>query len=96
MKSWITTAWRWLTTTRYLRLLEEESARMRAEITHLKQENFALVNSLLGTAGVPPIEVHRVDRPMSPARPHAWAQTARLRERAAFNEMVQKARGDQS
>ncbi len=35
---------------RYVRLLEDEVERLRAE-------NRALVNSLLGTAGIPPIDV---------------------------------------
>lgn len=41
--------WRTLTTTRYTRLLEEEVARLRAE-------NRAMMNSLLGTAGIPPVD----------------------------------------
>ena len=48
---------------RYVCLLEdelarsrEESERERAEIARLRLENRALLNSLLGTAGVPPVE----------------------------------------
>jgi hypothetical protein len=43
-------AWRRITSTRYTRALEAEVARLRAE-------NRALLNSILGIAGVPPITV---------------------------------------
>jgi hypothetical protein len=42
--------WRRITATRYTRLLEADVARLRAE-------NRALLNSILGIAGVPPITV---------------------------------------
>src|ERR1700722_9321734 len=42
--------WRQITVTRYTRALEAEVARLRAE-------NRALLNSILGIAGVPPITV---------------------------------------
>src|SRR6202451_259789 len=42
--------WRRITATRYTRALEAEVARLRAE-------NRALLNSILGIAGVPPITV---------------------------------------
>jgi len=42
--------WRRVTATRYTRVLEAEVARLRAE-------NRALMNSILGIAGVPPITV---------------------------------------
>jgi len=42
--------WRRITATRYTRTLEAEVARLRAE-------NRALLNSILGIAGVPPIQV---------------------------------------
>ena len=65
---------------RYVRMLEEEVARLRAE-------NRALVNSLLGTAGFPPIaldeEVRRGPVAMSPVRRRTWTQIAREREAAA-------------
>ena len=54
--------WRRLTTTRRARILETELARERAanaeqgiEITRLRAENRALLNSILGIAGVPPV-----------------------------------------
>ncbi len=65
---------------RYVRMLEEEVARVRAE-------NRALVNSLLGTAGFPPVsledDVRRGAMAMSPVRRRTWAQIARDRELAA-------------
>jgi hypothetical protein len=44
------TIWRRITATRYTRALEADVARLRAE-------NRALLNSILGIAGVPPITV---------------------------------------
>jgi hypothetical protein len=65
---------------RYVRMMEEELARLRAE-------NRALVNSLLGTAGFPPItlddELRRGPVAMSPVRRRTWTQIARDREAAA-------------
>src|ERR1700677_517238 len=46
----IQTVWRKITATRYTRALEAEVARLRAE-------NRALLNSILGIAGVPPSTV---------------------------------------
>ena len=65
---------------RYVRTLEEEVARLRAE-------NRALVNSLLGTAGFPPVlgdeEVKRGGVGMAAVRRRTWSQIARDREMAA-------------
>jgi len=65
---------------RYVLLLEEEVARLRAE-------NYALVNSLLGTAGFPPIspddDAKRGVVGLSPVRRRTWTQIARDREMAA-------------
>jgi hypothetical protein len=53
--------WRRITTTRYARALEEEilphMRAQQAEITRLRSENRALLNSILGIAGLPPIVV---------------------------------------
>lgn len=73
--------WHWLVTSRYTRALEEEVARLRAE-------NRALVNSLLGTAGVPPLVIHEAALPGSaegkavvPAvRRRSWQQIGRMLE----------------
>jgi hypothetical protein len=65
---------------RYVLLLEEEVARLRAE-------NRALVNSLLGTAGFPPIspedDARRGIVGLPPVRRRTWTQIARERELAA-------------
>ncbi len=65
---------------RYVLLLEEDVARLRAE-------NRALVNSLLGTAGFPPISPEDDTRRglvgLPPVRRRTWTQIARERELAA-------------
>ena len=68
---------------RYVRMLEEEVARLRTE-------NRALVNSLLGTAGFPPIslddELRRDVTALPPVRRRTWTQIARERELAASKD----------
>ena len=70
---------------RYVLLLEEEVGRLRAE-------NRALVNSLLGTAGFPPVlgedEARRGGVGMPPVRRRTWTQIAREREMAAGKSTV--------
>ena len=72
---------------RYVLLLEEETARLRAE-------NRALVNSLLGTAGFPPISPEEDARRglvgLSPVRRRTWTQIAREREYAAGKNASEK------
>ena len=78
---------------RYLRELEEDLTReradncvMREEVAALRAENRALVNSLLGTAGIPPIEPAGAAQsgsagPTGPAtRRRSWSQIALTRE----------------
>jgi hypothetical protein len=60
--------------TRYVAMLEGEVVRLRAE-------NRAMLNSLLGTAGFPPVEAE----PMKPVelartRRRSWPQIQRMRE----------------
>ena len=65
--------------TRYVRLLEEEVERLRAE-------NRALLNSLLGTAGFPPLETQpaAAGKPaIARLRRRSWHQLAAWREREA-------------
>ena len=57
---------RWLkhiVRSKYVALLEEEVARERAESERLRAENRALMNSLLGTAGFPPVEFPETPKP---------------------------------
>jgi hypothetical protein len=72
---------------RYVRGLEDEAARLRAE-------NRALLNSLLGTAGIPPLDPERTPGPMAPTvRRRSWPQIAADREFAALrknNSMVRR------
>ena len=59
---------------RYLRGLEDEVARLRAE-------NRALLNSLLGTAGLPPLGPEAPRGPLvSSVRRRSWPQIAASRE----------------
>jgi hypothetical protein len=62
---------------KYVRALEEESARLRAE-------NRALLNSLLGTAGIAPLETTRPPGPLAPhTRRRSWPQIAQSLESTA-------------
>ena len=45
---WMKEFWKWLSASRYVRALEAEVERLRAE-------NRALMNSILGIAGIPPV-----------------------------------------
>jgi hypothetical protein len=60
---------------RYVRLLEEEVSRLRAE-------NRALMNSLLGTAGFPPVEFPEAPKPQAlpRLRKRSWHQIQAWRE----------------
>src|SRR5215467_11986688 len=60
---------------KYVRLLEEEVARLRAE-------NRALMNSLLGTAGFPPLEFPEAPKPqpLPRLRKRSWHQMQAWRE----------------
>src|SRR6266481_1523881 len=75
---------------RYVRMMEEEVARLRAE-------NRALVNSLLGTAGFPPIaldnDLRRSPVALPPVRRRTWTQIAREREVAAGKAVTRESLG---
>jgi hypothetical protein len=64
----------------YVRMLEEEVARLRAE-------NRALTNSLLGTAGFPPVEYPEPAKPPATGGPRlrkrSWHQIQAWREAEA-------------
>src|SRR5260370_42578400 len=71
----------WLRTilqTRYVGLLEADVSRLRAE-------NRALMNSLLGTAGFPPVEFPEAPKPQSlpRLRKRSWHQLQAWRETSA-------------
>jgi hypothetical protein len=67
---------------RYVDTLEDEVARLRAE-------NRALLNSLLGTAGIPPLEIpggEGAARPVAmPTRRRSWPQIAQSLEALSRN-----------
>ena len=62
----------------YVQLLEEEVSRLRAE-------NRALMNSLLGTAGFPPVEFPEAPKPqpLPRLRKRSWHQLQALHETGA-------------
>ena len=73
--------------TRYVGLLEGEVARLRAE-------NRALTNSLLGTAGFPPVEYPEPAKPPATGGPRlrkgSWHQIQRWKEAEATTNKVAK------
>jgi hypothetical protein len=66
---------------KYVRLLEEEVSRLRAE-------NRALMNSLLGTAGFPPVEFPEAPKPqpLPRLRKRSWHQIQAWRETDAIRD----------
>jgi len=66
---------------KYVRLLETEVARLRAE-------NRALTNSLLGTAGFPPVEYPEPVKPQAlpRLRKRSWHQIQAWREAGAMRD----------
>jgi hypothetical protein len=81
---------------RYVRMLEQQVARERAEIERLCAENRALLNSLLGTAGVPPIEAPPAHpAQIAPVRRRSWSQIAAAREIEAARDARARERSGQ-
>jgi hypothetical protein len=74
--------------TRYVGLLEAEVARERAEIERLRAENRALLNSLLGTAGIAPADFPEAPKPqpLPRLRKRSWYQIQNWRETAAARD----------
>jgi hypothetical protein len=85
--------WRRITATRYTRALESQLARERAHNDRLRAENRALLNSILGIAGVPPLPASADDLasvqnqtdwlPRTPAHPSSPAAAAGRRQQIA-------------
>ena len=71
--------------TKYVGMLEVEVARLRAE-------NRALTNSLLGTAGFPPVEYPEPAKPQAlpRLRKRSWHQIQAWKEAEAINKEVTK------
>ena len=67
--------------TRYVGLLE-------GEVTRLRMENRALMNSLLGTAGLPPVDYPEAPKPipLPRLRKRSWHQIQAWRENGATHE----------
>lgn len=74
---------------RYILMLEMENARLRSE-------NRALVNSLLGTAGFPPVDFTAASNPQSVprVRKRSWHQIQNLREHSATRESSGRTKQD--
>ncbi len=73
--------WKRLLSGRYVGLLE-------GEVTRLRAENRALTNSLLGTAGFPPVEFPEAPKPqpVPRLRRRSWHQMQAWRENAAVRD----------
>jgi hypothetical protein len=92
---WCARVWQGMRS-RYTRLLEEQVARERAEIERLRAENRALLNSLLSTAGAPPIEAPPArPAPIAPIRRRSWPQIAMAREIEAARQAIASERSRQ-
>lgn len=61
--------WRRITSTAYARALEADLVRVRADNSRLRDENRALLNSILGIAGVPPVYSNSAEDPRSVPSP---------------------------
>lgn len=79
---------RHLLRSKYIGLLEGEVARERAEAERLRAENRALLNSLLGTAGFPPVEFPEAPKPqpLPRLRKRSWHQIQAWRESASARD----------
>ncbi len=69
----------------YTRLLERQCEGLKEELARLRAENRALMNSLLGTAGFPPVEFPEAPKPqpLPRLRKRSWHQLQAWRETEA-------------
>src|SRR5271155_551820 len=76
---------------RYIGLLEADVARLRAE-------NRALMNSLLGTAGFPPVEFPEAPKPqpLPRLRKRSWHQIQAWRETGAKRDAADNFAGERA
>jgi hypothetical protein len=82
----------------YVRLLEEEVVRERGENERLRAENRALMNSLLGTAGFPPVEFPEAPKPqpLPRLRKRSWHQLQAWRSTESGRDMATDSANDRS
>jgi hypothetical protein len=78
--------------TKYVALLEDEIARERTANERLRTENRALLNSLLGTAGFPPVEFPEAPKPqpLPRLRKRSWHQLQAWKEAEAATSETPK------
>jgi hypothetical protein len=77
----------------YTRLLEEQCAAKDEELARLRSENRAMLNSLLATAGCPPVieQEKPAATPKVPMRGMSWQQRQRITERRSEQQMLNRA-----
>jgi hypothetical protein len=72
-------AWLWLTTSKYTRNLERSIDLLESQVTELRRDNRALMNSLLGTVGVAPVDVPERLKEVPRLHRRSWQQLQRQR-----------------
>jgi hypothetical protein len=73
---------------RDMRMLRDEIIRERADNERLRGENRALMNSLLGTAGFPPVDfpAPATPRELPRTRRRSWHQIQQIKEQQSVQE----------